>query len=153
MPLNRTADQLLNDQFGPLLIRSLAAAAGTYHLGPAANPGDANLMYDLRAGAPTVGHTLYAAGKFLNLVIDITNANGGNLTATIVGLDPVSGKSYPVLVSAALAANATTVLKVGPGLTAVANLTANDFLPFTWSAQIVVAVATMTFSIGAQMMP
>lgn len=70
-------------------------------------------------------------GKGLLLFIDITAITGTSptLTVTIQGKDPVSGKYYTILASAALAAVATTVLKVYPGLTAAANSVANDVLP------------------------
>lgn len=68
-------------------------------------------------------------GVACHLVIDITGYTAGSLTVTIQGVDPESGKKYTILASAALAAAATTVLKVGPGLTASANAVANDFLP------------------------
>jgi hypothetical protein len=70
----------------------------------------------------------------LKLVIDITAISGTSptLTVTVQGKDPVSGKYYTILASAALAAVATTVLTVYPGAPATANVSANDVLPSTW---------------------
>lgn len=70
----------------------------------------------------------------LKLIIDITALSGTSptLTVTIQGKDAVSGKYFTILASAALAAQATTVLTVFPGLTASANVTANDVLPRDW---------------------
>lgn len=72
-----------------------------------------------------------ASGKFAHVVIDITSITGAAPTATftVQGKDPVSGKYYTILASAALNAIGTTVLKIGPGLTAAANLVANDIMP------------------------
>ncbi|HKY44905.1 MAG TPA: hypothetical protein VJM50_17565 [Pyrinomonadaceae bacterium] len=72
-------------------------------------------------------------GKAAHVVIDITSITGTTPTATftVQGKDPVSGKYYTLLASAALNANGTTVLKIGPGLTAAANLVANDVVPRT----------------------
>lgn len=87
-------------------------------------------------------------GRGLHLTIDIT-AQGGTptTTVTIQGKDPVSGKYYTILVSTALAAVATTILRVYPGLTASANLTANDVLPRTW--RVIATVAGTTPSVTA----
>jgi len=67
------------------------------------------------------------------LYIDITGITGTTptLTVTIQGKDDVSGKYHTILASAALNATGTTVLRVYPGLTAAANLTANDVLAKT----------------------
>lgn len=79
----------------------------------------------------------------LNLTIDITVAGGTpTLTVFIEGKDGGSGKWYPILTSAALAAVATTVLRVGPGLTAAANLVANDQMPPVFRIRAVVGGTT-----------
>jgi hypothetical protein len=81
-----------------------------------------------------------AARRGLHLVVDITAISGTSptLTVTVEGKDPVSGKYYTILASAALNAVATTVLKVYPGLTAAANTVANDVLPGAWRVKAVV---------------
>jgi len=68
-------------------------------------------------------------GKACHLTIDVTAWSAGSLTVTIQGKDPTSGKLYTILASAALVATGTVVLRVGSGLTAAANLVANDVLP------------------------
>jgi hypothetical protein len=70
-------------------------------------------------------------GQACHLIIDPTvNAGGlGSIQVTIQGKDPLSGKKYTILQSAVLTALATIVLRVGAGLTAAANLVANDVLP------------------------
>lgn len=55
------------------------------------------------------------------------------ITVTIQGKDPVSGSVYTILQSASLTASSFTVLRAYPGLTASANVTANDVLPKTWN--------------------
>lgn len=68
----------------------------------------------------------------VDVVIDITDEDlgggAGSLTVTIEGVDPF-GKKYTILASAALVAAARTVIRVGRGLTAAANLVANSQLP------------------------
>jgi hypothetical protein len=90
-------------------------------------------------------------GKGLNVVVDFTVFGGsGSITVIIEGKDLVSGKYYTILSSAALAAVATTVLRVYPGLTASANLIASDVLPRTWRVRVAVGNATShTYSVGA----
>ena len=89
------------------------------------------------------------------MTIDITAIVSTPLvTVTIQGKDPISGKYYTILASAALAAAATTVLRVYPGLVAVANLTVNDVMPRHWRVSVTVGDAdSATYSIGASMIP
>lgn len=91
----------------------------------------------------------------LKLVIDITAITGTTptLTVTIQGKDPVSGKYFTILASAALSATGTTVLTVYPGLTASANVTANDVLPRDWRVITAIAGTTpaVTATIGASL--
>lgn len=107
------------------------------------------------AGAGTTNSAdIVGIGSGLHLVIDITVAGGTpTLTVTIQGKDTASGKYYTILQSAALAAVATTVLRVYPALTAAANLVANDILPRTWRVTALVGGVTpaVTATIGASM--
>jgi hypothetical protein len=93
------------------------------------------------AGTVTGADLLNTTARGIHLVIDITalTGTGPTCTVTVYGFDPVSGKEYVILASTALAAVATTVLKIYPGLTAAANLTANDVLPMHWRVKAVVA--------------
>lgn len=74
------------------------------------------------------------SARAAQVVIDITSITGTTPTATftVQGKDEASGKYYTILASAALNAAGTTVLKIGPGLTAAANSVANDILPRTF---------------------
>ena len=89
----------------------------------------------------------------LVLTIDMTVEPGvDTVTFTIQGKDPLSGKYYTILASAALTAVATTVLRVYPGLTAAANLVASDVLPSDWRVTATHSGATTTtYSVGAQL--
>lgn len=77
-----------------------------------------------------IGNTSAVGAIF---VVDITAITGTTPTATftVEGKDPVSGKYYTILQTAALSAVSTTVLRVHPAMVAVANLTASDMLPET----------------------
>lgn len=89
----------------------------------------------------------------LHLIIDVTAVPGvDTVTFTIQGKDPLSGKYYTILASAAIAAAGTTVLKVYPGLTAAANAVANDVLPEDWRVAVTHSAASnFTYSVGAQL--
>lgn len=93
----------------------------------------------------------------VEVIIDITTITGTTptLTVTIRGRDPISGKTFTLLASAALAAAATTVLRLYPGLTAAANLVASDVLPPQWDITAAVAGTTpaVTGTISANYLP
>jgi hypothetical protein len=158
MALGRQAEQLLNTDLQQILAPSQAYAAAAYHVGKIVTGGTvppttlAGLGLIVGALGAASQDILYSGGKYLALVINITNANAGTLTVTVRGIDPISGP-YLILASAGLVANGQVVLRVGPALTVAANLVANDFVPVSWGLDVVVAAATMTFSITALQMP
>lgn len=94
--------------------------------------------------------TADAAG--VAIVIDITAITAGSLTVTLEGYDRVSGKAFPILVSTALAAVGTTVLKVYPGITATANLAASDHAPVSFDVKAVIATGPVTATISAHLL-
>jgi hypothetical protein len=86
-----------------------------------------------RTATPTAFDGSNLSGRGLHLIIDATASSGSpSVVFTIQGKDPVSGKFYTILASAAITGTGTTVLRVYPGLTAAANTVANDVLPKTW---------------------
>lgn len=92
--------------------------------------------------------------KGMLLTIDITAGTSLSITVTIVGIDPVSGKTYTILASAALTGVGTTILKVYPGLTAAGNLVANDIIPAAWKVTVAHGNSNAaTYKIGAQLIP
>lgn len=71
-------------------------------------------------------------GLGLLIFINVTAITGTTptLTVTLKGLiDEAGTNSYTILASTALNATGLTVLRVYPGLTAAANLVANDVVP------------------------
>ena len=79
------------------------------------------------ATVSTVMTTDCSAGIF---VINVTAAIATpSVTFTIAGVDPASNATYTILTSAAITGTGTTVLRVGPDLTAAANTIAKDYLP------------------------
>jgi hypothetical protein len=89
------------------------------------------------------------AAAALVVTVDITAIGTGSITVTINRKDVASGKYSLILSSAALVANATTLLKVSPMIAAVANLTAQDHV-----GQVIQIVVTannanpVTYSVG-----
>lgn len=114
-------------------------------------PADTGALITLSASAAGVNGAdqINPSRRGLKLVIDITAITGTtpSLTVTIQGKDPVSGKYFNILASAALTATGTTVLTVYPGLTAAANVTANDVLPRNW--RVISAIAGTTPAVTA----
>lgn len=87
----------------------------------------------------------------VHVVIDVTAVPSvETVTFTVQGKDPLSGKYYDLLASAALVATGTVVLKVYPGLTAVSNLTASDVVPKTYRVKAVhSASGSFTYSVAS----
>jgi hypothetical protein len=89
------------------------------------------------------------------LTIDVSAISGTSpsLVVTLVGIDPVSGKAYTILASAAITAVGTSVLRIGRGLTAAAGSVANDILPHQFRIDYTIAGTTpsISFSLGASL--
>ncbi len=120
------------------------APSNNYLTPPALLNGGTPFFGPSGAGTYGSGDLSNPSHKGLKLVIDVTaiSGTGPSLTVTILGKDPVSGKTWTILASAALAATGTTVLTVYPGLPATANVSANDVLPPVFQIQAVVAGTT-----------
>ena len=66
-------------------------------------------------------------GRGILVVVNLlTPPDSNSLTVIIEGLDPISGKFYPLLTSNPLATEGLTVLKVYPGLNEIDGLKANS---------------------------
>lgn len=89
----------------------------------------------------------------VEIIIDVTAiAATPSVVFTIQGFDPLSGKYYTILASAAITGTGTTVLRVGPGLTAAANTVANFNLPRNWRVACTHGDAdSITYSLAAQL--
>lgn len=107
-----------------------------------------------RTATPTAVTLPAGRYNYLNLTIDATAVTATpSVVVTVDALDPVSGKYYNLLTSAAITAISTTVLRIGPTLTAVANLAANHALPDTIRVTMTHGDAdSITYSVGAALM-
>ena len=86
----------------------------------------------------------------LILIVDVTAVPGvDTVTPKIQGKDQASGKYYDILTGAAIVGVSTVVMRIYPGLAAVANLTVNDVLPRTWRFVLTHSAASnFTYSVG-----
>lgn len=88
-----------------------------------------------------------------HFIIDVTVVPSvETVTFTVQGKDSVSGKYYDLIVSAALVATGTVILKVYPGITVVANLSVSDILPDTYRVKVThSASGSFTYSIASNL--
>jgi hypothetical protein len=109
-----------------------------------------------RTATPTAVTVPVGRYKAMHLVIDVTaSAATPSVVCTVDALDPVSGKYYNLLTSAALTESGapyTRVLKIGPGLPVTANVSANDVLPSTIRVTMTHGDAdSITYSVAASL--
>lgn len=90
----------------------------------------------------------------VHVIIDVTAASATpSVVFKIQGKDPLSGKYYDLLTSAAITGTGTTVLKVFPSATAATNLAVNDFLPKVWRVLATHAdTDSITYSVSANLL-
>lgn len=91
--------------------------------------------------------------RFARITIDITAIAGSpSLVFTVKAKDTLSGKYTTILASAALVGTGTTVLKIGPGLTAAGNLVVNDVLPRIFRIEAVAGTAdAVSYSVSVNL--
>jgi hypothetical protein len=64
------------------------------------------------------------------IVVDVTAiVTAPSITVKLQGVDLISGKTWDIITSAAITAVGTTVLRVRPGITTIANVAVADVLP------------------------
>lgn len=116
-------------------------------------PGDVFTVYSsaARTATPDTMEFDLERARSLVVTIDVTAASATpSVVFTIMGVDRVSGKTYDILVSAAITGTGTTVLRVDPDLTAAANTIAKDIVPACIRIKAVHADAdSITYSVGA----
>ena len=83
-----------------------------------------------RTASPTDASVDTVGARALAVVIDVTATSATpSVTFNVRGDDPVSGQNWLLLDSTAITGTGTTILKIGPGLTASANSVANEHIP------------------------
>lgn len=109
-------------------------------------------------GAGTVASALLGSDGAKGVVVVVNQASHTgtpSTTVTIQGYDVASGQTWTILASAAITADGVTVLRVYPGLTAVANATVSDVLPPVFKISVTVNGTTpaVTMSVGVGLIP
>ena len=100
-----------------------------------------------------VGTEVVVSDKYraAHVVVDVTAGTGINLVFTIKGKDKASEKDYTILASPIINATGTTVMRVGPELTAGANI-AKDYIPYVFHVDVTQSGGvSATYSIGASL--
>lgn len=108
-----------------------------------------------RTATPTPVDNSNDGYRGVHLIINCSAVTSSpSVVFTIQGLNAITGVGYTVLASAAIVGTGVTVLRVFPGATASANVTANDCLPSVWRV-----IAThgnsdsITYSVAANLLP
>lgn len=111
------------------------------------------LLSAVRAATTTTNGLVNYHSRGVHLVIDVTAVPGvDTITPKLQAYDQSSGKWYDLLVGSAISTIGTTVLKLYPSITAVANAAANDFLPLNWRVVITHSAASnFTYSVAANL--
>lgn len=108
-----------------------------------------------RTATPTAVEIGTSGVRGLHLVIDVTAITATpSVVPTIDGYDALSTKWFNLLTGVAITATGTTVLKIYPGVTAVANAAAADVLP--GKIRIVLThgdADSATYTVAAHLMP
>ena len=93
----------------------------------------------------------YARGAVI--VIDVTAVTATpSVVFTVKGKSALGSDYYTILASAAITATGQTVLRIYPGRTASANVTASDVLPATWRVEAVHGdTDSITYSVSANL--
>jgi hypothetical protein len=109
---------------------------------------------EARTASPTANGIDSAYARGVHVVIDVTAvAATPSVTPSIEGYDTLSGKWYTLLTGSAITATGTTVLKVYPGITAVANAAASDVIPNRIRVSMTHADAdSITYTVAAHLM-
>ena len=91
--------------------------------------------------------------KGVQVVIDVTvDPAAASVVFTLETVDSLSGKFVPILTSAAIAAVGTTVLTIGQGVTAVANVSSGQVVPENLRIKATHADAdSITYSVSAHL--
>lgn len=88
----------------------------------------------------------------LHVAINVSAIGTSNLTVTVQGKDPISGTYYTLLAGANITTTGINILKIYPGITAVANGSAADILPRTFRVNCVKGDgSSWTYSVSASL--
>jgi len=88
------------------------------------------------------------------VLIDMTAITAtGDVTFKVQGYDELSGTYYDLITSASVTTVSEVMLKIYPGLTAAANLTVSDNLPYLYRITTThLNGVSMTYSVGVNLL-
>ena len=91
--------------------------------------------------------------KGVHIIINVTvYPAAASVVPKIQGFDPLSSVFYDLLDGVAIVATGTTVIKIYPGIAALANAAASDILPRRWRVRMEHADAdSITYSVGSNL--
>jgi hypothetical protein len=133
---------------------------GTRILGRSGNPdsfGNADIVVFASAARTATTNSADITndfGRAAHIFINVTaKGTAPSVVFEVQGKDATSGSYYAILTAAAMTTVTTKILRVVPGLTAVANLTVSDTLPRTWRVVATHANGdSFTYSVGASIL-
>lgn len=107
-----------------------------------------------RTATPTAPEIDTAYARGMHVVIDVTAVSATpSVTPSIEGYDTLSDTWYTLLTGSAITATGTTVLKIYPGIAAVANAAASDVIPSRCRVSMTHADAdSITYTVAAHLM-
>jgi hypothetical protein len=86
------------------------------------------------------------------IIVSTAHASTPSVVFTLQGYDEESATWYDILASAAVTGEATTKLTIGPGVSAVANVSTGHVLPRRWRVRAVAGDSdSITYSIGGEL--
>lgn len=101
-----------------------------------------------------VGEGACRQGAGVIVVLDVTAGAALSLTLSIKGKDTASDKYWNILSSVVVAGVGTTIYKVYPGITPVANQAVADLIPDIFQVEVVHGNATAaTYTVGFSPIP
>ena len=111
------------------------------------------ILPSLARTADVTGKDITVAEKYqaAHIVVDVTAGSGFNLIFTVKGKDLASSKDYTILASPIINGVSTTVMRIGPELTAGTNI-AKDYVPYTFHVDVTQSGnVSATYSIGGSL--
>ncbi len=107
-----------------------------------------------RTTTQTQGDQTNPGARGIAVVLDVTSAGTGDITLTIEGKDPASGKYVVLLAGVSVTTNSTNTYTLFPGATVAANVSENATLWRKWRIKVTANNANaMTYTVGYVLLP
>ena len=105
----------------------------------------------VRSTTTTSSEIVNYSYRGLHLVINVTSVPGTDtITPKIQGV--ANDISYDILIGSPISTTGLTIIKIYPGISAIANVSANDILPNKWKVIMTHSAGTnFTYTVTANM--